>query len=379
MIKAEVPLLCLLLLLLCTTGFAGEQQDREKLKAVSADIRKLERSLKDATGQKNSLAEELRALETESASLQREISQLKSQLNQLEADLKQLGTQRAELQSQSRSQQRLIYSQVNAAYRLGKEEPVKLLLNQEDPALFSRTLKYYSYFLQARANKLNSYISTLHALAETETSIKQKTDKITVQRQQLQNRNDNLSSRKTQRLQVMAKLDQQILTKQQHLKNLQRERAHLEQVLSALEEAIGDIRVPTDSRPFAKQRGNLHWPVKGKLRHSYGSLRNTEMKWEGWLLSAPEGSGIHSIHHGRVVFSDYLRGHGLLIIVDHGDGYMSLYAHNQVLLKEAGDWVTTGETIARVGNTGGQKEHALYFEIRQNGKPTDPRKWLAKS
>ena len=140
MIKAEVPLLCLLLLLLCTTGFAGEQQDREKLKAVSADIRKLERSLKDATGQKNSLAEELRALETESASLQREISQLKSQLNQLEADLKQLGTQRAELQSQSRSQQRLIYSQVNAAYRLGKEEPVKLLLNQEDPALFSRTL-----------------------------------------------------------------------------------------------------------------------------------------------------------------------------------------------------------------------------------------------
>ena len=103
------------------------------------------------------------------------------------------------------------------------------------------------------------------------------------------------------------------------------------------------------------------------------------MRWDGWLLSAPAGTSVSAVHHGRVVFSDYLRGHGLLIIVDHGDGYMSLYAHNQMLLKEAGDWVNTREPIAKVGNTGGRKEHALYFEIRHNGKPANPRKWLVRS
>jgi len=148
-------------------------------------------------------------------------------------------------------------------------------------------------------------------------------------------------------------------------------------VLQALKQAIADIDMPAPSQPFAKQRGKMRWPIKGKLSHRFGSQRNAEMKWDGWLLNANEGVAVKAIHHGRVVFSDYLRGYGMLIIIDHGDSYMSLYAHNQVLLKETGDWVTADESVAKVGNSGGRIEHALYFEIRHNGKPTNPKHWLA--
>ena len=377
MIKVAPPAifsLAITLLLL----FAGSSlaDDREKLKAVSEHIRKLEQSLKNVTGQRDLLAEELRKTETEAARLNKNINQLKKQLKQLQRELDQLRRQQNQLQSDRRNQQQLIFTQINAAYRLGQEEPVKLLLNQEDPELVTRTFKYYDYFLQARAKKLSSYIATLQALAETELAISQKTERLSRQREQLTYDHQQLKQRQQKRQQVLGKLDRQIKTEQQQLAKLQRERTHLENVLKALEEAIEDIAMPSDSQPFTNQRGKLRWPVKGKLKHSYGSRRNANMKWEGWLLSANEGTSINTVHHGRVVFSDYLRGHGLLIIVDHGDGYMSLYAHNQVLLKEAGDWVSANEAIARVGNTGGRKDHALYFEIRHNGKPTNPKRWL---
>jgi len=118
--------------------------------------------------------------------------------------------------------------------------------------------------------------------------------------------------------------------------------------------------------------------VRGKLTASYGSKRSEYLRWQGWLVSAKEGANIQSVHHGRVVFSDYLRGFGLLVIIDHGDGYMTLYAHNNELLRETGDWVQSGEIVARAGNTGGLIHTALYFEVRENGKPVNPRIWLSK-
>ena len=123
----------------------------------------------------------------------------------------------------------------------------------------------------------------------------------------------------------------------------------------------------------------MPWPAGNKLIKKFGNAKiDGKITWEGILISAKAGTSVEAIHHGRVVFSDYLRGHGLLVIVDHGDGYMSLYAHNQSLLKETGDWVSSGETISRVGNTGGQAQAGLYFEIRHQGKPTDPIKWCRR-
>lgn len=375
--KIALPLALLLLTALCFNVAANEAADRKKLKAVSADILKLQQSLKNVSGQRDSLAVELQKTETERARIQLGINKLEPQLKRLNQDLQQLNKQQVGLQRDRRQQQHLILTQVNAAFRLGREEPVKLLLNQEDPERLTRTLKYYDYFLQARAKKLNTYVETLHSLAKVELSINDKTTQLKDHRDQLHNEQQQLLKRQQQRHQVMAKLDGQINTDHRRLQKLQNERNRLETVLQALKQAIADIDMPAPSQPFAKQRGKMRWPIKGKLSHRFGSQRNAEMKWDGWLLNANEGVAVKAIHHGRVVFSDYLRGYGMLIIIDHGDSYMSLYAHNQVLLKETGDWVTADESVAKVGNSGGRIEHALYFEIRHNGKPTNPKHWLA--
>ena len=128
-----------------------------------------------------------------------------------------------------------------------------------------------------------------------------------------------------------------------------------------------------------RSKGKLIWPVKGRLKHSFKSKRGNYLRWEGWLINTQAGTVVQAVHHGRVVFSNYLRGFGLLVIVDHGDGFMSLYAHNQELLRETGDWVQSGEIVSRAGNTGGLNKPALYFEIREKGVPVNPKIWLSKS
>ena len=161
------------------------------------------------------------------------------------------------------------------------------------------------------------------------------------------------------------------------MQQLQRDRQELEELLEAIEQAVVELQLPEDYQPFASTRGTLAWPVDGRRRNSFGASRGAGgMRWHGINLAAAEGSAVRAIHHGRVVYADWLRGSGLLLILDHGDGYMSLYAHNQSLLKEVGEWVAPGTPISTVGNSGGLDRAGLYFEIRKDGKPVDPVVWM---
>ena len=145
------------------------------------------------------------------------------------------------------------------------------------------------------------------------------------------------------------------------------------------DEAIINLNLSGDGQPFANRRGKMTLPVKGKLKHTYGSQRIAgKLTWDGIVITAQEGTPVTAVHHGRVIFSDYMRSHGLLLIIDHGDGYMSLYANNQTLSKDLGDWVGSGDVIARLGSTGGQSYPGLYFEIRHQGQPVNPRHWFSK-
>ena len=150
----------------------------------------------------------------------------------------------------------------------------------------------------------------------------------------------------------------------------------LQQLLDAIREAVVNLQVPDNYQPFKAARGTMPWPIGGKRANSFGRPRNEgKMRWQGVTIPASEGDSVKAIHHGRVVYADWLRGSGLLMIIDHGEGYMSLYAHNQSLLREVGEWVSAGTPIITVGNSGGQEQSALYFEIRHQGKPTNPTKW----
>ena len=369
-------LVALLLLAATTIASADEKADRQKLQQVGKDILKLEQSIQGDSKEQQQLARELKKTELASAELNGQIRQIEQKLTELGGELKKLQRQQAELEQSRKEQQDLIARQVSAAYRLGNEESIKLLLNQEDPNKISRTLKYYDYFLDARAEKLNQYLKTMEELKAVEQSIADRQTALAENRIDLADQQQKLAESRRLRSEVLSRLDRQISTSQQSLAQLKNERKRLESVLKALEESLAKLTSPASTEPFAKRKGKLPWPVSGKLTQYFGATRTADITWNGWLLKANEGTAVHAIHHGRIIFADYLRGHGLLIIIDHGDGYMSLYAHNQVLLKTTGDWVRAGEAVAKVGNTGGQRDHALYFEIRHNGRPTNPKYWL---
>ena len=374
----QLVISALITTLLISPALANEKAEQHKLNKIKQDIIKLEKSIKGSGEQQGTLNHALKKSELASAKLNRKINELEKTLRSLRSELDDLQQQQLKLEQSLKSQQGLIAQQITSAYKMGSEESIKLLLNQEDPETVSRTLKYYHYFLQARAKKLEEYRATLATLKQVESQIIDRQTQVTSNQSALKDQQKQLLAKQQQRRDVLAKLNQQINSSQQRLKKLRSERNKLESILKSLEEGIAKLSLPATEEPFKGRKGKLPWPVSGRLSKYFGASRKANIRWDGWLLKAKEGSPVKAIHHGRVIFSDYLRGHGLLLILDHGDGYMSLYAHNQVLLKETGEWVLPSEIIAKVGNTGGRDEHALYFEIRHNGKPTNPKRWLTK-
>lgn len=366
-------------LVLCLSAHAQQTSEADyqaKLKQLQVSIATLQQELKAVKGSRDQLQSDLEATEKDIGSLAKKVARIKRDLASQKKQLSRLNHERAQLQQAKHQQQKHIAEHINAAYRLGQQSDVKLLLNQQDPTTLARMLKYYDYFLDARAEKIDTYLETISELDQIEPKIQQKSQQLADSQHSLKQRFEQLSSKQQQRQRTLAKLNAAINNKDQELKQLAANRQRFEQLITQVATALANIDLPGANQPFLAQQGKLKWPARGAIAHRFGSSRAVgKLKWDGVLINAKSGSDVKAIHHGRVVFSDYLRGHGLLLIVDHGDGYMSLYAHNQALLKETGEWVTGGETIAGVGNSGGQTQAGLYFEIRHNGKPTNPGQW----
>lgn len=359
------------------SGLADDptQQQLDELKRT---ISSLEKALQQRDQERDSLQAELKTVELETAVSNSKIRRLRSTINDLKTQLTGLNQQQTELQKRINRQTTVIVEQIAAAYKLGNQEPLKLLLNQEDPQQIARVFKYYDYFLQARSEKIAQYKSDVQALAKVIDDISSRKLSLTESQNQLQADQQRLANQIKARQQTLAKVNLSLRSDQQKLSGLQKQRSELEEILSAVVEAVSDLDVPGDYQPFDSLKGQLQWPLKGPVSNSFGSRRSGELRWQGWMIRAKNGDEVQAVHQGRVVFSNYLRGFGLLVIVDHADGYMTLYAHNQELLKETGSWVFSGETISRAGDTGGLDSPALYFEIRNQGTPTDPKIWLGK-
>ena len=355
---------------------APQNPEHKKLVKLKSEISSLQKQLRRSDNKRDKLSTQLRTTELKAADTQRILVGLNRSIAALNTELKTLEKHQKTLKLKKEQQAAVVSKQLSSAYRLGQEEPLKLLFSLESPERLSRIMKYYEYMLEARAKVLLDYQDTLQELDAAEASLRNKRSLLkTAQTKQAQAAKQLLKqvgARKT----LLATLNKRLRSDGDHLKKLKLERHRLETIIARVEESIRFESLPTTT-PFAGRKGKLPWPVQGKIRHRFGSRRNTDLKWSGWLLSATAASPVKAVHHGRVVFSDYLRGHGLMLIIDHGKGYLSLYAHNQMLLKEIGDWVSSGENIARVGDTGGLARSALYFEIRHQGKAVDPRLWLS--
>jgi septal ring factor EnvC (AmiA/AmiB activator) len=347
------------------------------LSAVRSRIEALRKEIEKTQTLHDSVRTELRDIERKIGSLYVALKQIDRKLAKQRHKLHVLHQQRKTLQADLATQDRLLARQVEAAYMIGREAYLKLLLNQQDPAAVGRTLIYYDYFNRARAQRIAAAKTTLTKLQAVEQAINTQTQALNALKQRQLHKRAALQKRSRERAVVVAKLHKQLVSKQQRLKGLVADERRLQNLVSSLDRAIPDIlTAPSLQKPFYKLRGRLIWPTRGKLLVRFGTPRaGSRLKWHGVLIRAKEGSDVHAISHGRVAYADWLRGYGLLMIIDHGNGYMSLYAHNQALYKETGEWVEAGEVIASVGKSGGQSRAGLYFEIRHNGIPVNPARW----
>ena len=316
--------------------------------------------------------------------IDRDINVTRKALKQTERRLQSVQVQLAGLQQQQKSgtrqlekQRKYLAHEARSAYVMGRQKQVKLLLNQEQPDTVGRMLTYFGYFSRARAEKIDVMNTLLARLQTRQVDIEEKTTALSTLRDSQRVRVDRLAEQKQLRTKAVAALRQQLAKQGGALKQLQADERRLQELVLSLQELLADIpNNVAQNKPFDALKGSLRWPTRGRLSARFGAPRGSSgLTWQGVLITAPEGGKIRVVAQGRVAFADWMRGFGLLLIIDHGDGYMSLYGHNQALYKEVGEWVDTGEVIATLGASGGQSRPGLYFELRHRGRPVNPRKW----
>ena len=347
-----------------------------RLKALDKEISNYKETLDSTQGQKSEIEATLERNEQGINKLINEIDTIEKELDTTNDRVSSLTEKQKELLTVKSEQQYYIEQQVRAAYEIGSQEYLKILLNQEDPNEIARMLTYYDYFNQARSRQIESYNLTLLDLDRVTQELAEETVVLKSQRRALGAQQNSLANVQKEKQMTLKALINQISTTGSALSKLEQDRGRLEQLLDRLQESLANLDAPRSAQPFAGMQGKLLLPVEGRIRHRFGNQRNQgKLRWHGIFIDAAEGESVYAVHYGRVVFSDWLRGFGLLMIISHGEGYMSLYGHNQALFRETGDWVSAGEVIAAVGDSGGQDKTGLYFEIRIDGKPNNPQNW----
>lgn len=377
----RIPVLALSLLLGALSVAAPPDTDvtPEQLEDLRERIGAIDKWLAEAEEDRSALERQLSATERRIGQLTRERRALRLQIEQQQQRLQQLEQEAARLSDTLERQRDSLRQQIRAAWMEGDTPALKVLLNEADPSRIARTLTYYEYLSRNTVERLEAFRRSLAALKQTQTEAQATRTHLAESEQDLARRQQQLSATRQSRERTLAALEADIRSRRNQRDELEADRKRLEALLEEVQRAIADIPAPNESQPFASLRNRLPWPVQGKVisgfgdRYADGKLRRT-----GLLIRTAEDAPVKAIHYGRVVFANWLRGFGLITIIDHGDGYMTLYGHSSSLFTSPGDWVEAGETIALAGRTGGTEEPVLYFEVRHNGKPDNPRRWLAR-
>lgn len=380
--KHSFPLVVLLLLLTTSMppAHASEAAEtRAELEALRERIEEVRATLARERQQASRTQNELERVERRIGELVAELQQTQSDLVAARAELDRLERRRSSLQEDLRAHRDTLGAQLRAAYRLGNQPALRLMLRQSEPARLARALGYYGYLNRARLDAIDRANELMAEVREVERETERTRWRLQTEIDNLERQRDELQSVREERRQVLERLRASIADKGERLEHMEANREELERLLERLGSVIADIpAAPLEERPFATRSGHLEWPVDGSLRARFGTPRaEGRMRSRGLVIGAESGTGVHAVYYGRVIFADWLSGFGQLIIIDHLDGYLSLYGYNQRLLRSTGDWVTPGEPIATVGDSGGQDRAGLYFEIRRNGQPVDPERWLA--
>jgi septal ring factor EnvC (AmiA/AmiB activator) len=385
----RLPVAPVLLLLVCLCSLsliaapfpvqaaaAGDQE--AKLQQLRQRIQAVKQELAGMRGERDAQQQALEKTEKEIGNVTAELRRLERQAGEARDKILDLKQQRDSEQESLQAMRTALAMELRAAYITGRQERIKLLLNQEDPAFLGRMLVYHGYFSRARALRIGDMRTALARLDDIEQALL--AQQVEIDRLQTEQRDKStlLAAEQEKRRTILAGLQAGVKEKTSELSVLEKDEQRLQQLVQSLQQALVDVPAASGQyKSLRELKGKLRWPVAGEIARRYGSTQAAgKISSRGVQIASAAGTDVHAIARGRVVFADWLRGFGLLLIIDHGGGYMSLYGHNSSLYKEAGESVDGAEVIAAVGNSGGMSQTGLYLELRKNGRPFDPGPWF---
>jgi len=358
-------------------GVLATIKERE-LEQVREKISDLKKSMDKSASDRDRLTIELQEAEVE-------ISEKRIRLRELEREREFSARRKSEIdaklvkrEAQLDEESEELADQVRAAYMSGSQERIKLLLNQRDPATIGRLMAYYGYLNNYRSENIDMVTAAIRELATLRSAAAAEEARIGELAKARYDELSKLGRAQEKRQKLLVRLKDKISGEGREVERLAAQEKDLSRLIVELTSILSDYPISSEA-PFTTHKGRLTWPVAGTLVHDFGQPRAAgQLKWNGVVLLAPRGREVRSVYHGRVEFADWLAGLGLLVIVNHGEGYMTLYGHNETILKNAGDWVAPGDVIATIGDSGGQAQPGLYFEIRKGAQPINPRQWITR-
>lgn len=378
-------------LALCLAAGGADAAPKDELRELRERIQALQKRLTQSEGSRAEAADALKDSERAISEANRKLHQIAGQRRAANQALAKLQAQARDVEAEIAREQQALGRLLNRQYRSGQSDALKLVLNREDPNEIARQLHYLGYVSRARADLLASLRDNLAQLDQLSGETRRKSAELRELESEEARQRAKLQKEKAERQRVYAKVSSEIARSRKELSTLKRDEERLTALIQRLaKEAAArkkksDKRLANKSLPgpdmgtgeFRKLKGRLRLPVIGELTNRYGSPRkDSGLSWKGLFIAAESGREVKAIANGKIVYADWLRGFGNLLILDHGDGYMSLYGNNEALLKQAGEDARAGDTIASVGASGGNPESGLYFELRYQGKPFDPLPWV---
>lgn len=356
-------------------GGQGRARAEAELRQIRKEIERVRGQVSRDAAERDRLARDLRRAEQSASGVRGEMSRLRRERTERSRRRAELGRERQEREAALGAEREALASQLRAAHQIGREEPLKLLLNQRDPARAGRMFAYYSYFGRARAEQIARIEEHVARLGELDAGLAGEETRLVELEQARVAELRKLELARAERGQVLASLTAESRSRAAQLQRLQRQQGALEKLVRELKRTIE--KFPSDSTSaFAQLRGKLAWPASGRVIARYGETRAGGLRWDGMLLATERGAPVRAVYHGRIVYADWLAGLGLLVIVDHGGGYISLYGHNDELHRKVGERVTAGDSLAAAGDSGGRSQPELYFALRRGGRAIDPRPWF---
>jgi len=373
-----------ILLLIAAAAVAQDSHEEltkvkeQELEEVRDRISELKQSMDASAHERDRLSTELQELDVAVAEHRMRLKEIERDQAYAEKRKRELEAELADREAHLDEESAALAAQVRAAYMSGSQEKIKLLLNERDPATLGRLMAYYRYLSDYRADNIEAVMEEIARLEQLNAEIAAEVARLANLAKERYDELGRLNRSQESRRELLATLKQRMASEGREVERLAAQEKDLTRLIAELSSILSDYPI-TSEQPFSEYKGRLTWPVAGTLIHDFGQPRaGGQLKWNGVVLATPRGREVRAVYHGRVAFADWLAGMGLLVIVDHGEGFMTLYGYNETILKNTGDWVAPGDVIATVGDSGGQPQSGLYFELRQGTRPVNPREWVTR-